>query len=479
MRKWSKIASDYNSPFWRNYIWTLGLTSQPKIFGIPQVLVGIRSNTKKIDYLVIADTWKDGYEKLSKMVDEDINVLNKILDDSVKHGKEMNSFTEKFVTDDLSKYSNKKIVKAYQKHGELNGLEYAYGVMIPYLDFQEYHYVEDKLTSILQSKLNKDEVSKAFSIFTQPIEDSFAIEQEKSILKIYQKLKNKTILKKETSQVLLLLKQKEPGVYKKVEQHTKKYAWVFYVYSGPAATDFDFIETLKFYYQKGIKAEEKLSQLNKERNNLLKERDGYFSKMNLSEKEKSYVEIASKVVYLKPRRKDYQSKSYYHIEFLQKEIGKRLGWSVGQVRSATVEEIDAALNGKEVNIDLINERQKFHIVVPEGDGAKLYQGKEAAKWQQENLEEEKIEIKDLKEIEGQSAYPGKAKVIVRRVDMPDDMPKMQEGDILVSTATTPSIVPAIRKAVAIVADEGGLTCHAAIISREFNIPCVVGTKIGT
>jgi len=63
--------------------------------------------------------------------------------------------------------------------------------------------------------------------------------------------------------------------------------------------------------------------------------------------------------------------------------------------------------------------------------------------------------------------------------MPDDMPKMQEGDILVSTATTPSIVPAIRKAVAIVADEGGLTCHAAIISREFNIPCVVGTKIGT
>ncbi|MDI6778021.1 MAG: PEP-utilizing enzyme [Patescibacteria group bacterium] len=69
--------------------------------------------------------------------------------------------------------------------------------------------------------------------------------------------------------------------------------------------------------------------------------------------------------------------------------------------------------------------------------------------------------------------------IVRRVDMPDDMAKMNEGDILVSTATTPSIVPAIRKASAIITDEGGLTCHAAIVSREFEIPCVIGTKIAT
>jgi len=77
------------------------------------------------------------------------------------------------------------------------------------------------------------------------------------------------------------------------------------------------------------------------------------------------------------------------------------------------------------------------------------------------------------------AYPGYVKGNVKRVDMPEDMGKMEEGDILVSTATTPSIVPAIRKAGAIITDEGGITCHAAIVSREFKIPCVVGTKIAT
>lgn len=56
---------------------------------------------------------------------------------------------------------------------------------------------------------------------------------------------------------------------------------------------------------------------------------------------------------------------------------------------------------------------------------------------------------------------------------------MKEKDILVSFATNPNLMPAIRKAAAIVTDEGGLTCHAAIVSRELGIPCVVGTKIVT
>ena len=59
------------------------------------------------------------------------------------------------------------------------------------------------------------------------------------------------------------------------------------------------------------------------------------------------------------------------------------------------------------------------------------------------------------------------------------MQKMNEGDILVSVATTPSIVPAMKKAAAFITDEGSLTCHAAIVSREMNKPCVVGVKIAT
>jgi len=56
---------------------------------------------------------------------------------------------------------------------------------------------------------------------------------------------------------------------------------------------------------------------------------------------------------------------------------------------------------------------------------------------------------------------------------------MQKGDILISIATNPDLVPAMKIAGAIVTDVGGITCHAAIVSRELNIPCVVGTKIAT
>ncbi len=59
------------------------------------------------------------------------------------------------------------------------------------------------------------------------------------------------------------------------------------------------------------------------------------------------------------------------------------------------------------------------------------------------------------------------------------MSKMDEGDLLVSHMTDPEIVPAMKKAAAIVTDMGGITCHAAIVSRELGIPCVIGTKIAT
>ncbi|MFZ2978284.1 MAG: PEP-utilizing enzyme, partial [Candidatus Magasanikiibacteriota bacterium] len=70
---------------------------------------------------------------------------------------------------------------------------------------------------------------------------------------------------------------------------------------------------------------------------------------------------------------------------------------------------------------------------------------------------------------------GKVKIIIRA----EDMKKMNHGDILVSIATDPDIVPAMKKAAAIITEQGGVTSHAAIVSRELNIPCVIGTKIAT
>ncbi len=82
-------------------------------------------------------------------------------------------------------------------------------------------------------------------------------------------------------------------------------------------------------------------------------------------------------------------------------------------------------------------------------------------------------------LQGQGAAPGIASgrvVVIRDVK---DTGRVKEGDILVTKMTSPDMVPAMRKVAAIITDEGGLTCHAAIVSRELGTPAVVGTKTAT
>jgi pyruvate,water dikinase len=80
---------------------------------------------------------------------------------------------------------------------------------------------------------------------------------------------------------------------------------------------------------------------------------------------------------------------------------------------------------------------------------------------------------------GLGASPGMAAGTVKIVKDTDELDKVQEGDILVTVMTTPDMVPAMKRANGIITDEGGVTCHAAIVSRELGIPCVVGTGDAT
>ncbi len=80
---------------------------------------------------------------------------------------------------------------------------------------------------------------------------------------------------------------------------------------------------------------------------------------------------------------------------------------------------------------------------------------------------------------GLSASPGVGKGRVRIIPTPKDMNLMQQGEILVTEMTTPDFVPAMKKAAGIITDTGGRTCHAAIVSRELGVPCIVGTREAT
>lgn len=80
---------------------------------------------------------------------------------------------------------------------------------------------------------------------------------------------------------------------------------------------------------------------------------------------------------------------------------------------------------------------------------------------------------------GASASPGISAGPVKVIHSPKEIHKVLPGDVLVTEMTSPDFVPAMKKAAAIVTDKGGATSHAAIVSRELGIPCVVGTEKAT
>lgn len=96
-----------------------------------------------------------------------------------------------------------------------------------------------------------------------------------------------------------------------------------------------------------------------------------------------------------------------------------------------------------------------------------------------NLELELFTQHKDKIIKGVAATWGRATGKACIIRMKSDVHKIKEGEILISPMTTPDVFPAMRKAAAIVTDEGGMLCHAAIISRELGIPCVIGTKVAS
>jgi len=84
-----------------------------------------------------------------------------------------------------------------------------------------------------------------------------------------------------------------------------------------------------------------------------------------------------------------------------------------------------------------------------------------------------------KEVKGTPAFKGIVRGHVKIVTHPNDLQKVNSGDVLVAQMTLPSFISAMQKASAFVTDEGSITCHAAIVAREMKKPCIIGTKNAT
>jgi len=140
-------------------------------------------------------------------------------------------------------------------------------------------------------------------------------------------------------------------------------------------------------------------------------------------------------------------------------------------RLVTLGELIEEHYGKPQDVEWAAENGKFYIV----QSRPITTIKETTKEAEER--QELVEGRIL--LKGLAASPGIATGRVKVIFSEKEISKVEEGDILVTTMTTPDMVPAMKRAAAIVTDEGGMTCHAAIVSRELGVPAVVGTKQAT
>ncbi|EKD56384.1 MAG: hypothetical protein ACD_58C00206G0003 [uncultured bacterium] len=189
------------------------------------------------------------------------------------------------------------------------------------------------------------------------------------------------------------------------------------------------------------------------------------------------IDFVDQMVYYHDDRKRYQMISVIAINRILKNIEEYnfndILWCKGSEIS------DYLRDNKPIDIVKIRKRQKGGLMIADNDKVTYLFNSKTKEKTEKIIFNNKID-QTVRELKGSVAYPGfvkgRVKIILDSHGMHD---KITKDDILVTGMTTPDFVPIMKKVGAIVTDEGGLTCHAAIISRELGIPCIIGTKIAT
>ncbi len=318
------------------------------------------------------------------------------------------------------------------------------------------------LKSKIKRSFNNDrQLQKAVNILTATPRESFLNKSEKDFVKTLEKIKN------------------NPNQSQKLTtDYWMKYRWFPCGFKDEAPLTY--LETKK-KITKGLREYKqlckKIKQDEKFRANLKKQRTALLKKIKPDLGTKRIIDFLSQSTYYKDFTR-FMINRWGHYEMIpvMKEAAKRLGISYKQLGYLSFEEIADGLRGEAVPRTEIRKRQLAWACVVINDRFRVLSGSQAVKL----IGTFDKATTRIKELSGATANPGKASgevVIVR--NLRDARKAKTQGKIFVTTMTTPELMPYLRNVKAIITDEGGITCHAAIVSRELGIPCVIGTAQGT
>ena len=188
----------------------------------------------------------------------------------------------------------------------------------------------------------------------------------------------------------------------------------------------------------------------------------------------NFVGIISRMFSWQDERKGNILESIYYSEPVLFALADALGLSHEAIVFLLPEEI-SKIENKEFQKGLVERTNVFVDYATHDSSRATFVGSEAQKF----IDDFSMAIEHKDEIKGAVAYPGNVTGVVRVCLSMQSIESFKEGEILVASMTRPEYVPAMKKAIAFITDEGGITCHAAIIAREMKKPCVIGTKNAT
>jgi len=372
-----------------------------------------------------------------------------------------------FYDRELVVVKEKELLKHYQAVVKNYGLSFSYGFFTwcsQVLQKQAKEIIvsyEDKLKIL---NLDKD---SALGILIVSEEKSLYRKKEEALDKLsniyYLKIKELKI--KNLQEVAKLL----PALDKAIKDFLKKYQWVSYDYNGPTISYEEVLSAISSVRDGGVK-----NILNKEQ---------IISKCKIKKSEQTVFEHLSLVSWAKDLRNTIDDFVHCSLDNLYREVGRRRGLEKIEVKYLWPEEfVDLLLNKQQFTHAYLKEKHDecLTFTLPKKVGvAEFYVGETAKKIAEKEFCLAVDKTDRTKPLKGTVASPGKVVGPVKIVQNFSEINKVESGDILVAYMTSPRFMPAIHRCAGIVTNDGGLTCHAAIIAREIKKPCIVGTKIAT
>ncbi len=277
--------------------------------------------------------------------------------------------------------------------------------------------------------------------------------------------------------------RKHIGENELLEKHMTKYEWVHTEYVSGGWSREKWIGLLREILLVDERPKEKLAKLLAGFNDLNQKRTKAIEELKPSDDVRHAIDALSELIAQRDWTKGYFTKLLLSHNKLLGEVARRMGLEKEDLLYYSYKELDDYLTSDKVlSMSELKERKSngYAIVIKHGE-LELVTGKEIIKSliEKEGISEPFEKIASVSSFKGLAASMGVVRGKARVLEDASRLSELEKGEILVTYMTTIEFTPAFRKASGVITDEGGMSCHAAIVSREFKIPCVVGTKIAT